>query len=109
MFHMDRGVYKFDGERVHLAHNWCFETTKVFLNNGMSVYVSNTFTRIKEMQRYLELARELDIPLQVVKMVGSFGSVHNVPDSVIEAMHKRWEDYPGEIVIGEKNEEIVCV
>jgi len=60
------------------------------------VIVSNTFTTIGEMQPYLDAAKEYDYTVQVVDCHGTFGSVHGVPEEVIERMRARWEQYKGE-------------
>lgn len=97
MYHMVKGEYKFVGENVKAAHEWCFTSTKVALNNGASVVVSNTFTRLFEMQKYIDLANDLSVQLLVYKCNGQHGSVHNVPEDVLKSMAARWEDYPGEL------------
>ena len=91
MFHMKRGKYAWHGSLVSSAHQWCFENTGIFLNNGYDVVVSNTFTQLKEMQRYLDLAKELDCEVRVIRLNANYGSVHNVPPDVIVKMRDRFE------------------
>jgi len=93
------GDYKFDGKKIKDAHKWCFDTACIFMNNGYNVVVSNTFTRISEMQKYIDHANSLDILVNVIRMNNEFGSIHNVPDEIIQNMKTRFEDYPDEIKV----------
>lgn len=90
MYFMDKGIYRFNKELLHKAHKWCLDTTNVCINNGYDVIVSNTFTTLKEINPYLNLLPKEDII--IVQKLGSFGSIHNVPDSIIQAMKNRWEN-----------------
>ncbi len=99
MFFMKDGTYQFDPSRLCQAHNWCRERVADLLESGKSVVVSNTFTRKWEMLPYIPMATDNGIDLLVLKVVGNFKTIHNVPDSVIEKMRNRWQDYPGEITI----------
>lgn len=101
MYHMVRGVYQFKGENVKLAHEWCFNNTRVFLHNKMSVAVSNTFTKYSEMENYLQLAETMNVPYKVIRCVGNYGNTHNVPENVLQNMKERMVDFPGEILYNE--------
>lgn len=90
MYQMKKGVYVFDGDRVGLSHVWCQQTTRIFLNNGYNVYVSNTFTTQKEIQYYRDIANEVDVPLIIFSMQKQYGNIHNVPEEVLEKMRQRW-------------------
>lgn len=85
------GVYRFDPSRLKDAHEWCLESTIMHLRAGYVVIVSNTFTRIWEMQPYLDLGYKT----QVITCEGNFGNVHGVPGAAIERMRARWEAYVG--------------
>jgi predicted kinase len=93
------GFYNWTAERLGKAHSWCFETTKIMLNNGYDVVVSNTFSTLKELNPYIELASSTDTPYAVFKMTKEYGSVHNVPQVVIEKMRFRFEDYKEEVMV----------
>ncbi len=95
MYHMVKDKYVFVGENIKAAHEWCFQSTRIFLNYGDDVVVSNTFTQLKEMQRYLDL---VDHSRYVIRCTGNYGNIHNVPADVLEKMKARFEDYPGEII-----------
>ena len=85
--------YKFDASKLKEAHQWCQNEVRGILNSGCSVIVSNTFTRIWEMQPYIDMAKEFGAKLTVITCEGQYGSVHNVPQEKIQEMKLRWEPY----------------
>jgi len=95
-FVSEGGEYKFVPERIKDAHAWCQSTVKAMLEQGKSVVISNTFTRLWEMEPYLKM----DVPYVVVQCTGDYGNVHGVPDHAIDHMRERWEDYPDAILVG---------
>ena len=95
-YFMEDGVYRFDPSSIKLAHEWCQATTKRYLSTNNNVVVANTFTKIWEMQPYFDMAQDLGLQVTVVKTVGEFGSIHDVPSEHISIMRGRWEDYAGE-------------
>lgn len=99
MYHMVNGVYKFVGDNVYAAHKWCQESTRIFLNNDMGVVISNTFTQKKEIQPYLDMAKDIGVDVKIYRCTQNYGSIHNVPDEVIQKMKARFEDYEGEIFV----------
>lgn len=93
------GKYKFNPGLIKQAHEWCQNSVRCALYARRDVVVSNTFTTHKEMQPYIEFAKKCDAPLKVYRMIGNYGSIHNVPEETIERMRNRFEDYEGEILI----------
>lgn len=89
------GGYWFDATRLHEAHKWCLWRTTEALRRGFRVTVANTFTRISEMQPYLDLG----YPTTVIRCTGRYGSVHNVSEDTIDSMKWRFQDYEGEILV----------
>lgn len=90
-YFMKAGAYIFNPRLLKEAHKCCFDQTKHALLSGLSVVVSNTFTTKKEIGPYIELAKGLNIPYNIIICQGNFGSVHNVPDETIEKMKKRFD------------------
>lgn len=90
MYFMRDGDYQFDINRLREAHEWCQLTTKKRLGEGATVIVSNTFTTIKELRPYFEIASEFDIVPNVIVAQGEFGSVHNVPEETLAKMKARF-------------------
>lgn len=84
--------YCWSPERSKAAHAACTEAATLALWSGKAVVVSNTFTKLWEMQPYLDAAKALGASVQIVVAVGEYGSVHNVPASAIDAMTARFEE-----------------
>lgn len=91
-----KGNYNWTADQLTRAHNWCQDTTRVLLQQEFSIVVSNTFTRIEEMKPYIKMANDFGIELKVYRMSSMYGSVHNVPEDVINRMSQRWQEYEGE-------------
>lgn len=92
------GEYDFNPRLIRKAHAWCQEQVEFCLMEDFEqVLVSNTFTQLWEMQPYLDMAEKYGYEVEVRKMMGNHGSIHNVPQDTIDKMKARWEDYPGEI------------
>lgn len=89
----DDGVYRFKPEDIKAAHEWCQQQTEAGLVAGLDVVVSNTFTQNWEMDPYLQMAKDLNIPVQVIECKGRFKSIHNVPPESLKRMARRWEEY----------------
>lgn len=87
------GEYVFDATKLHQAHEWCKAQTRISLMNNLDVIVSNTFTTLKEMKPYIDMAQELGCTLNVIECKGNFGNVHDVPEATINKMRQRWYDF----------------
>jgi predicted kinase len=90
MFWMQDGEYKFDASRLGEAHAWCQNTTRDYLSRGMDVIVSNTFTTVKELRPYFDIAKEFKIVPNVFIAQNEFGNVHNVPAETLAKMKARF-------------------
>ena len=90
-YFMRGGSYRFDRCKLKEAHEWCLRETETALRNGHRVNVSNTFTQRWEMRPYLDLAKSIGVPVNVIEATGNWTNVHGVPDSVIQKMRDRWE------------------
>jgi predicted kinase len=89
-FFMVNGVYEFDRTNLGAAHQQCQFDTETALKNGKSVVVSNTFTTIKELRPYFDMASRYGIVPTVITMNGSFKNVHGVPEETLVAMKQRF-------------------
>lgn len=96
-YFMLSGEYKFDASKFEQAHSMCMHNTCAALEAGRDVVVSNTFTQEWEIDPYAQLADDLGVELVVCTTKGTYGSVHGVPEEVVQRMRDRWETYPGEI------------
>jgi hypothetical protein len=90
MFWMQDGEYKFDATRLSQAHGWCQAKTREALAAGCDVVVTNTFTTVKELEPYFEIAQEFGIVPNVFVAQNDFGSVHNVPAETLSKMRARF-------------------
>jgi hypothetical protein len=90
MFFVVDGEYRYDPSRIKEAHAWCQAQTRQALSEGHSVVVSNTFTRLNEMDPY----RRMTTRLRIVEATGRWPNVHGVPDFVLTRMAERWEKLP---------------
>lgn len=88
MYFLNNGMYQFDPSKLQDAHVWCYDNAHTYLENGFNCIVSNTFSRMWEMQKYIDLG----YPTIIITAVGKYKSQHNVPDHTIERMEERWED-----------------
>lgn len=84
------GNYHWDGMRIGEAHAWCQTMCAEALEEGATVIVSNTFTTKKEMQGYFEMIQQYGQNPTVVLAQSNFGSVHGVPDNVLQNMKNRF-------------------
>lgn len=87
MFFTVNGVYTYDPARIRDAHSWCQRKTRQALANGNPVVVSNTFTRLLELEPY----RSMTTNLRIVEMHGKWENVHGVPADMLQRMVQRWE------------------
>lgn len=87
---MQDGEYKFDATRLRQAHEWCQTRTRELLTAGFNPVVSNTFTTIKELRPYFDIAREFDIVPQVITCHAQYGNVHDVPEETLDKMRARF-------------------
>lgn len=79
-------------ERVGFAHKECQRMCKVYMDKGLSVIVSNTFTTAKEMEPYLALAQEFGYRVTSLVVENRHGGVniHDVPQATLDKMRNRF-------------------
>lgn len=100
MYFIDsKGFYVYNPSLIKAAHNWCQTKTEEDLRIGKSVVVSNTFTTLKEIKPYEDIAKKLNIKFEIYQANNSFKNIHNVPEEVLQRMKDRWQEYPGAIQI----------
>ena len=95
-YFMIDGEYKYDKNKIKAAHLWCQTMVKQFLSRGIDVCVSNTFVKKWEIDEYVKMANTFNTNYKIIKVVGNYKNVHNVPSEVVERMNQNWEDYDGE-------------
>jgi predicted kinase len=90
MYFVKDDRYCWDSELLGEAHAWCLRTAAQGLQRGCPVIVSNTFTTLRELRPYFELAKTYQLQPQVITAQGQFGSVHGVPLETVQRMRQRW-------------------
>ena len=87
----EQGNYNFDASELGAAHGQCLRKTREGLERGGTVIVSNTFTTIRELKPYFNLAKEFGIMPVVYLAQNQFNNVHNVPAEKLEQMRTRFQ------------------
>ncbi|RKZ78819.1 MAG: hypothetical protein DRQ35_05335 [Gammaproteobacteria bacterium] len=90
-FTNDSGLYTFLPSMLGENHQACLDNTKAMLDTGQDVIVSNTFSKLWEIQKYVDLLGEQH-RLTIYECKNEFGNTHNVPDAVILNMAERWDN-----------------
>lgn len=91
------GIYKFDLANHQKAKDVCLQKTKKALDKGFNVVVSNTFTKLSEMEPFISYAKEKGIPVRVIEMELNFENVHSVPEQVVIDKKNQFEPFEGAI------------
>lgn len=90
------GNYNFDAQLLPWAHEHCFRRFRAAMLAGKECVVSNTFTRVSELQPYIDLCNQLGVEYTVVRCHGNFPNTHGVPEDKVLLQKERMEDFPGE-------------
>lgn len=89
-FFMVNGSYRFNAKLLHMAHYECFVNFVNEIFAGRDVVISNTFTKYKEMQDYIESAILHGANIIITECTGNYGSIHDIPQHSIDRMAGRW-------------------
>ena len=100
MFLVKGNTYSWSPGKVKRAIEWCSAMVKNALSNHMDVIVCNTFTKLRFIKHYEDLANAYGARFQVWRCIGNFKNVHGLDDSKVESFKNAMEDWPGEIVVG---------
>lgn len=84
------GNYNWDGMKIGQAHEWCQSQTYEALEDNAVAIVSNTFTTKKELQVYFDMIQQYGQNPVVFLAQSNFGSVHGVPEQVLQNMKNRF-------------------
>ncbi len=80
--------YVFDPKLLPQAHAWCLRKTKEALDLGKNVVVSNTFIKVWELKKYIDLG----LPTEIRVCRGLFVNVHGVPIDKVISMRAKFEE-----------------
>ena len=93
-FHITRdGKYVWKPERVGMGHDWCQRKCRRFMKKQVErIIVANTSTTEREMQPYMDLARQFGYKVFSVIVENRHGnaSVHGVPEVTLDKMRERF-------------------
>lgn len=99
----ENGEYKFDKNKLWEAHERCYFQTKKALERWEKVVVANTFTRLWELQKYIDLSSIIvdeEKPVVVYKMNWEiYQKEHGVPYEKVLEQKQKFESYPWEISV----------
>jgi predicted kinase len=90
------GEYVFVPADVGKAHEACQRRVERMMDidavgENSTIAVSNTFTRLWEMQPYKDLAKKYGYTVFTILCQNDFGNVHGVPAGVVQRMKERME------------------
>jgi len=98
MFFMREGVYQYDVKLINEAHELCFSNFKQCVYDNIDVAEANTFITRWERKKYLEFAQKYNCNIHLMEVKTEYGSVHNVPDNVIDRMRRKYQPFdPNEL------------
>lgn len=98
-FYISDGKYSFDKSLLKTHHVRCRRMAELCLKQGADCVVSNTFTRLWQIQPYIEMGQQYDADIRIIRMATSYKSQHDVPEATILQMKNQFEDCPNEIWI----------
>jgi predicted kinase len=92
------GLYNADGtynkDLQSYSHQWCLHTIEQYLRQRKrKVAVHNTFVENRWIEPYEKLAHQYGYRFQVIRCEGDYGSVHDVPEDIVQRWRETWEDY----------------
>lgn len=83
--------YDFDPTKLGAAHKQCVDRVASDMENGVDlIVVTNTFTKAKDMKKYITLAEEngYSVTSIIIENRHDNKSVHGVPETTMERMEK---------------------
>lgn len=93
-YHIRNGIYDWQGSRIGAAHDWCQRKCKRFMKKQIErIVIANTNTTVRELQPYMDLARQFGYMVYSVVVENRHGSVniHDVPEATLEKMKTRFD------------------
>ena len=86
------GNYSFSVLKLKSCHLMCEICTKNALKAKKNVVVSNTFIKKIEMEPYLQIAKDLNVEVEIITAKGRFKNSHGVPDHKVIQMLINFEE-----------------
>lgn len=92
-FYDDDGNYNFDASKLGQAHESCFDSVSHMMDNQFThIFVDNTFTRDREMNPYITLAKSKGYRVFTLIIENRHGGTnrHSVPEHVLDKQAQRF-------------------
>lgn len=99
MFHMKGLKYEWSADGQKKAIDFCSDFVEYAMEHEIVCAVSNTFTRKRFVDYYVDMAKRYGYTVFVFRCMGEFNNVHSVPYETIKSMSDGFEDYEGEIFV----------
>jgi len=93
-YYMHDGEYKWKAEDIGNAHAWCQRKCRRFMKVQVErIIVANTSTTEREMQPYMDLARQFGYKVfsVIVETRHNGKNNHNVPEVTLDKMRERFQ------------------
>ena len=93
-FFMNNGKYEFDVNKLGQAHQWCQLAVETRMKADFEkIVVANTFTRVREMKPYLDLAEKYGYRVFTIIVENRHGgvNVHEVPAEILIKQKERFD------------------
>ena len=87
MYFFIHGRYVFRRSELRQAHEWCFNAARYSLSQGHNLVVSNIFSKLSDMNPYLELVSSHI----VIQPNGLHTNIHHVAPATISKIEGNWE------------------
>ena len=87
------GVYNWKPETIGVSHEWCQRKCRRFMKAQVErIVIANTNTTEREMQPYMDLARQFGYMVHTVIVENRHGgkNIHNVPETTLDKMCERF-------------------
>lgn len=89
--------YHFSPDTTRASHEWCYETTRLAMRNGMDVVVANVFSDPACFFKYFAPVNGLQPDFKILEARGEYRSVHNIPSGYIESLKSTWDQVSDEL------------
>lgn len=84
-----QGKYKWEKDKLGLAHRECQHDALMLCQKGNYVFVDNCNMTTKDRRPYYDLANRFGYDVVVKKFNGKFKNIHNVPEHIVERMRNK--------------------
>ena len=90
-FTLGDGTYAYNRDMVWDAVQYCKRIVEEAMRDGNDVVVANVFTYTKQIEWYAAMADAYGYSVTIIDMCTQYGSVHNVPQPVVDKCVQEFE------------------